>query len=257
MRFHQRPLALSRLTQRPNDRRSVRLFDVACLVLLAVLVLQSSKCFAGTDDIAGGHPIAGCEGGTAAENRTIQSADALGLMNVPMNLPISLPVNLPVNFNDQPVELSIPPITIGLPYSVDQSFSVSGNLVKPKGVDRRMTSARCVLFNQTLCGAMKNKPVLALAMLQTAALISDGVTTRQYLDRGYVEVDPLTKILIGSKPTWARMAPLGMVQVFAGMWLAQQMAGSQHVWVRRLRWLPQIAGIAANTAAAAHNAALP
>jgi hypothetical protein len=247
MHSHQRPRAFSRLTQRAGDRQSVRLFGLACLVLLAVLVLQCSKCFAGNDDIA--------EGGAAAENRTIRAADASGLMNVPMNLPMNLPVNLPIDFSDQPVELSIPPATISPPYSVDQS--ISGTLAKPKGADRRMTSARCVLFNQTLCGAMKNKPVLGLATLQTAALISDGVTTRQYLDRGYVEVDPLTKILIGSKPTWARMAPLGMVQVLAGMWLAQQMADSQHVWVRRLRWLPQIAGIAANAAAAAHNAALP
>jgi hypothetical protein len=253
MRFHQRPRAFSRLTQRAN-RQSVRLFGLACFVLLAVLVLQSSKCFAGTDDIAEAHRIAVREGGAAAENRTIRAADASGLMNVPVNLPMSLPVNLPVNLNDQPAKLSIPPTTIGPPYSVDQSFS--GNLPKPKGADHRMTSTRCVLFNQTLCGAMKNKPILALAMLQTAALISDGVTTRQYLDRGYVEVDPFTKILIGSKPTWARMAPLGMVQVFTGMWLAQQMAISQHVWVRRFRWLPQIAGIAANAAAAAHNVTL-
>jgi hypothetical protein len=254
MHFHQGPRAFSRLTQRANDSQSVRLFALACFVLLAVLVLQSSKCFAGTDDIAEGHRVAVREGGATAENTTIRAADASGLMNVPMDLPMSLLVNLPVDFNDQPVELSIPPTTMGPRYSVDQSLS--GTLAKPKGADRRMTSTRCILFNQSLCGAMKNKPVVALAMLQTAALISDGITTRQYLDRGYVEVDPLTKILIGSKPTWARMAPLGMVQVFAGMWMAQQMASSQHVWVRRFRWLPQIAGIAANAAAAAHNVTL-
>ena len=237
--------------QRANDRQSVRLFGLACFVLLAVLVLQSSKCFAGTDDIAEGHRIAIRGADPASENGTIPAANASGLMIVPMNLTM----DLPVNFNDQPVELSIPPFTtIGPPYAVDQSLS--GTLAKPKGADRRMPSTRCVLFNQSLCGAMKNKPVLALAMLQTAALISDGVTTRQYLHRGYVEVDPFTKILIGSKPTWARMAPLGMVQVFAGMWLAQQMASSQHVWVRRLRWLPQIAGIAGNAAATAHNVSL-
>jgi hypothetical protein len=52
------------------------------------------------------------------------------------------------------------------------------------------------------------------------------------------------------------MAPLGAVQVIAGMWLAERMSKSQHVWVRRLWWLPQTIGIAGNIAASAHNTTL-
>jgi hypothetical protein len=52
------------------------------------------------------------------------------------------------------------------------------------------------------------------------------------------------------------MAPLGAVQVVAGMWLAERMAKSQHVWLRRLWWLPQTIGIAGNIAASAHNVTL-
>jgi hypothetical protein len=92
--------------------------------------------------------------------------------------------------------------------------------------------------------------------MQTAALVSDGVSTRQFLRRGYVEIDPVARIFIGRKPTWARMAPLGAVQVVAGMWLAEQMASSRHDWVRRLWWLPQVIGIAGNAASSAHNVAL-
>ena len=117
-------------------------------------------------------------------------------------------------------------------------------------------AGKCVLFERNLCGALKNTPVLLLGAVQTGALISDGVTTRQYLHRGYVEVDPLTRAFLGRTPTWSRMAPLGTVQVIAGMWLAERMSKSQHVWVRRLWWLPQTIGIAGNITASAHNTTL-
>jgi hypothetical protein len=117
-------------------------------------------------------------------------------------------------------------------------------------------STKCIIFSEGLCRATKNKAILALATIQTAALVSDGVTTRQFLNRGYIEVDPVARVLLGRKPTWARMAPLGAVQVAAGMWLAQRMATSRHVWVRRFWWLPQMMGIAGNAAATGHNVAL-
>jgi hypothetical protein len=117
-------------------------------------------------------------------------------------------------------------------------------------------STKCIVFHESLCRALKNRRIVFLATIQTAALVSDGVTTRQFLHRGYVEVEPVARILIGSKPTWGRMAPLGAVQVAAGMWLAERMAMSRHVWVRRFWWLPQIMGIAGNLAATGHNFAL-
>jgi hypothetical protein len=117
-------------------------------------------------------------------------------------------------------------------------------------------SRKCILFRESLCQALKNRRIVFLATMQTAALVSDGVSTRQFIHRGYTEIDPVARILIGSKPTWARMAPLGAVQVVAGMWLAERMAMSRHVWVRRFWWLPQMIGIAGNAAATAHNFAL-
>jgi hypothetical protein len=114
-------------------------------------------------------------------------------------------------------------------------------------------STKCLVLGETLCQALKNRRIDLLAILQTATLVSDGVTTRQFLRRGYVEVDPIARILIGSKPTWGRMAPLGAVQVAAGMWLSERMSTSPHVWIRRFWWLPELIGIAGNAAATGHN----
>ena len=134
-----------------------------------------------------------------------------------------------------------------LPSAVPNSYQKTGD---PK------LSAKCVLIPEGFCRAVRNRPIVILASIQTAALISDGVSTRQFLRHGYQEVDPVARIFIGSKPTWARMAPLGAVQVFAGMWLAERMATSQHRWIRRFWWLPQLMGIAGNAAATLHNTAL-
>lgn len=132
----------------------------------------------------------------------------------------------------------------------------SGTVNPDKNAIGPAHSRGCILFRESLCRAAKNRPLLSLAAAQTAALVSDGVTTRQFLGRGYVEVDPVARILIGRKPTWGRMVPLGAVQVFAGAWLGEQMAMSRHTWVRRLWWLPQAIGIAGNAAATAHNVSL-
>ena len=114
----------------------------------------------------------------------------------------------------------------------------------------------CFLPPQNFCRALKNRRVVLLGGMQTAALISDGISTRQFLSHGYSEVDPVAKIFIGSKPTWARMSPMGAVQVVVGMWLGERMATSRHLWVRRFWWLPQTLGIAGNVAATVHNLTL-
>jgi hypothetical protein len=141
-------------------------------------------------------------------------------------------------------------------YPSGENDSPSGVLGGDQKKINPASPMKCLVFQESLCRALRNRPIAILAAIQTGALISDGVTTRQFLHRGYTEVDPLARILIGSKPTWARMAPLGAVHVVAGMWLAERMASSHHVWVRRFWWLPQMLGIAGNAAATAHNVAL-
>lgn len=104
----------------------------------------------------------------------------------------------------------------------------------------------CILLSASLCHATRDKPVMALALSQSAALVADGVTTRERVRLGYKELDPVTRVFLGSKPTWARMAPLGAVQCLLETWLAERMRTSTHKWIRRLWWLPQSAGIGGN-----------
>jgi hypothetical protein len=86
-----------------------------------------------------------------------------------------------------------------------------------------------------------------LAAFQGLAALADGITTHQYISRGYVEVDPLTKPLIGLHPSYARMIPLGIAEVAGSYVLARK-------WPR-LRWL-QIGLTAAHAGCAGHNLTL-
>lgn len=104
----------------------------------------------------------------------------------------------------------------------------------------------CILLSASLCRATHDKPVMALALWQSAALVADGITTRQRVSLGYTEFDPVTRAILGSRPTWARMAPLGAVQCLLETWLAERMRTSTHKWIRRFWWLPQSVGIGGN-----------
>ena len=127
------------------------------------------------------------------------------------------------------------------------------------GISLRRNSSpppKCILISVSLCRAVRDRSTFALAMTQSAVLISDGITTRESITRGYVEIDPLTRVLIGRRPTWGRMAPLGVVQVFAETWMSQRMKNSQHPLLRRLWWMPLVFGIIGNSAGTIDNLTL-
>ena len=125
-----------------------------------------------------------------------------------------------------------------------------------KGVQPPARLAKCVLFSASLCVAVRDKSIVALTAAQTGVSISDGVTTTRFVKRGYVEVDPLSRILLGRRPSWARMAPMGAAQILASAWLAGRMKSSSHIWMRRLWWLPQIMEIGVSAFATENNLSL-
>jgi hypothetical protein len=227
--------------ERPVKPISIRLARLVFAVLALLVSLRPAESFATSDGAAAGGGTAISGANLPAEaRRTIPSDSASGAANL----------------SDQPTGSTMPTFSASdSPYYL--SDLRSGLLQSDNRPIHPLPSTKCLLLVEGLCQAVKKKPILALTTIQAAALVSDGVTTRQFLRRGYTEVDPVARILIGSKPTWSRMAPLGAAQVIAGMWLAERMATSSHTWVRRFWWLPQIMGIAGNLAATGHNIALP
>src|SRR5229473_3158108 len=218
---------------------SIQLARLVFAVLALLACLRPAKSLATSDDNSGSSGTAISGANFPAEARTTTPSDS---------------ASGPANLSDQPTGSTTPAFSASdSPYYL--SDLRSGLLQSDNRPIHPLPSTKCLLLVEGLCQAVKKKPILALTTIHAAALVSDGVTTRQFLRRGYTEVDPVARILIGSKPTWARMAPLGAAQVIAGMWLAQRMATSRHVWVRRFWWLPQVMGIAGNLAATGHNIA--
>jgi hypothetical protein len=112
---------------------------------------------------------------------------------------------------------------------------------------------KCIFVSGSLCAAVRDRSILALTATQTALSIADGVTTIGFVKHGYVEVDPISRILVGRRPTWSRMAPIGAIQIIASMWLAGRMKTSSHPWIRRTWWLPQLLQIGASAFGTANN----
>jgi hypothetical protein len=142
----------------------------------------------------------------------------------------------------------------------------------------------CVLIVASLCQAVRDRPVMALTSISTAALVADGVTTSRiigthnwtalapipcsvngapvfcgsYLQQWTItrhEEDPVSRLLIGRYPTWKRMVPVGIGLIVGEMWLAERMKRS-HTWVRHVWWIPQVLTIGANTTFATLNSRL-
>jgi hypothetical protein len=90
--------------------------------------------------------------------------------------------------------------------------------------------------------AYKSQKILML--VQAGAATFDGITTRRNVENGYHEGDPLTRPLIGTYPTYGRMAAFGALEVAGTYWLAKRYP--------RCKWI-QIAAIVAHTEGGAWN----
>jgi uncharacterized membrane protein len=80
-----------------------------------------------------------------------------------------------------------------------------------------------------------------------AAVTFDGITTRQEIKNGNMELDPLARHFLGVHPTYARMIPLGAAEVIGAALLARRFP--------KMRWL-QVGLIAGHTEAGIHNLTL-
>lgn len=114
---------------------------------------------------------------------------------------------------------------------------------------------------------LRDAPVLFLAGIQTAAQTYDGITTKRferYSASGinladntdpifiYKEHDPISRLLLGPKPTWARMAPIGAIQIVGSAYLAHYIR-TRRSWVHHIWWVPQALEIATSLTEGSQN----
>lgn len=141
----------------------------------------------------------------------------------------------------------------------------------------------CLLISASLCHAVKDKPVLALTALQSAAMVADGITTTRAIQPQTIttqvnyacsvngipaycgsysqpttfvrhEGDPISAFFIGRNPSWQRMVPAGVAEAIGFMWLSERLRHSH--WGRHIWWVPQSMIIGAHTVLAIRNSRL-
>lgn len=78
-------------------------------------------------------------------------------------------------------------------------------------------------------------PAMAFGLMEGASELFDGVTTKYFLHHcsTCIERDPVSRTLLGSRPTWPSMIAAGSMEVFAAIYMNQSMRRSRHKFVRR------------------------
>jgi hypothetical protein len=80
-----------------------------------------------------------------------------------------------------------------------------------------------------------DRTAIILGAVQGASELYDGLTTKYFLHHcsTCIEVDPLSRFLMGSKPTWGGMIAAGSLEGVATTYFHQSMRRSSHKWIRR------------------------
>jgi len=80
-----------------------------------------------------------------------------------------------------------------------------------------------------------DRTAILFGLVQGTSELFDGVTTKYFLHHcsTCIEMDPVSRSLLGSRPTWGGMIAAGSVEAFAATYLNQGMRHSPHKIVRR------------------------
>lgn len=105
----------------------------------------------------------------------------------------------------------------------------------------------CLLAVLSLCGMLRDRPVMTLAGVHAAVAAWDGVETRQGLNSGWAEADPLSRPFVHTN---AGMIAAGGVEVTAFAVVANKMRHSEHRVLRDTWFLWQTVPIAAHIVSA-------
>jgi hypothetical protein len=81
-----------------------------------------------------------------------------------------------------------------------------------------------------------DRDAIALGFLQGGAELFDGVTTRYFVHHCATcfEADPVSKFLLGPRPTWKGMIVFGSIEAIATTYVYQGLRRSSNRWLRRL-----------------------
>ena len=82
---------------------------------------------------------------------------------------------------------------------------------------------------------------LELGVIQGGAELYDGFTTRYFVHhcKSCVEADPMSRLLLGPRPTWKSMMAFGSVEALATSYLHQRMSRSSNSFIRGIApWVP-------------------
>jgi hypothetical protein len=105
----------------------------------------------------------------------------------------------------------------------------------------------CLLAVLSLCGMLRDRPVMALAGVEATAAAWDGIETHQGLNSGGVELDPLSRPFVHNN---AAMVAAGAVEVTGFAIVANKMRHSENRALRDTWFLWQAVPIAAHIAGA-------
>jgi hypothetical protein len=101
----------------------------------------------------------------------------------------------------------------------------------------------CLLAVLALCGVLRDRPVLALAGAHAAVASWDGIETRQGINAGWQEADPLGRLFVHNS---AAMVGAGAVEVAGCAIIADRMRHSRYRVLRDTWFLWQTVPIAAH-----------
>jgi hypothetical protein len=104
-----------------------------------------------------------------------------------------------------------------------------------------MLPFHCLLAVLSLCSLLRDRPVMALASVHAASSTWDGIETRQGLNAGYAEADPLTRPFVHSN---AAMVAAGGVEITGLAIVAHKMRESRHPVLRKTWFVWQTMPIA-------------
>ena len=106
----------------------------------------------------------------------------------------------------------------------------------------------CLLAVLSLCGMLRDRPVMALAGVHAAVATWDGIETRQGLNSGWAEADPLSRPFVHDN---AAMIAAGAAEVTAFAIVANRMRHSEHRVLRDTWFVWQTVPIAAHVVSGA------